>query len=281
MYKPLAIAALLSVTAQAWAHDAPERVAALDYATLDILDNLDQDEHIAGVAQSTLPEHLSAFASEEYADVGTLKEADMAALGAIEPDEILISGRLEAQRDALEQIAPVYSSANAGDTTWDQLETRVDQLAERFHISDEGDQALEDLRHFLDQRLATIDGSPSVLVVTHNDGHFSAQNNAIVHDLMGLAAPSLPDDVTPVTRGERTFLPMTPAQIQATGADLVWIVDRSAAIGEAGLDLATLQQDIGADTRLAVGSPRLWYLAGQGLASTRLQVEEVMTALAR
>ena len=280
MYKPLAIAALLSVTAQAWAQPVPERVAALDYAALDILDNLAQRERIAGVAQATLPDYLSDYADDAFTDVGTLKVADMEALESLSPDAILISGRLEAERENLEALAPVYAVATEGEDAWDQLEHRVDDLAALFDAQQAGEQALADLRQSLDQQLAEISGTPKVLVVVHNDGKLIVQHNAVVHDLMGLASPELPENVESVTRGERTFTPLTPAQIAATQPDLVWVVARSAAIGQTPLDVEALTQAVGDDLAIAVGSPRLWYLAGQGLDSTRLQVEEVVAALA-
>lgn len=280
MYKPLAIAALLSVTAQAWAQPVPERVVALDYAALDILDNLAQRERIAGVAQATLPDYLSDYADDAFTDVGTLKVADMEALESLSPDAILISGRLEAERENLEALAPVYAVATEGEDAWDQLEHRVDDLAALFDAQQAGEQALADLRQSLDQQLAEISGTPKVLVVVHNDGKLIVQHNAVVHDLMGLASPELPENVESVTRGERTFTPLTPAQIAATLPDLVWVVDRSAAIGQTPLDVEALTQAVGDDLAIAVGSPRLWYLAGQGLDSTRLQVEEVVAALA-
>lgn len=280
MYKPLAIAALLSVTAQAWAQPVPERVVALDYAALDILDNLAQRERIAGVAQATLPDYLSDYADDAFTDVGTLKVADMEALESLSPDAILISGRLEAERENLEALAPVYAVATEGEDAWDQLEHRVDDLAALFDAQQAGEQALADLRQALDQQLAEITGTPKVLVVVHNDGKLIVQHNAVVHDLMGLASPELPVNVESVTRGERTFTPLTPAQIAATQPDLVWVVDRSAAIGQTPLDVEALTQAVGDDLAIAVSSPRLWYLAGQGLDSTRLQVEEVVAALA-
>ena len=94
----------------------PERIAVLDMAALDILDNLGVGDKIVGSASTSL-EYLSDYVdNEEVANLGTIKEADLEAVMECEPEVIFIGGRLASSYDALSEIAPVvYLSTECGD----------------------------------------------------------------------------------------------------------------------------------------------------------------------
>ena len=63
----------------------------------------------------------------------------------------------------------------------------------------------------------------------------------------------------------------------------LFVVDRSAAIGDEPLDAEQLSRDLAAAGGQAIDvtvlTPSLWYLSGGGLQSVRLQVEEIAGAL--
>ena len=85
----------------------PQRIAILDMPSLDILDRLGLGDRVVGSATTTL-EYLQAYApGDTIANLGTIKEADLEAVMACEPDVIFIGGRLSASYDALSEIAPV------------------------------------------------------------------------------------------------------------------------------------------------------------------------------
>ena len=85
----------------------PQRIAILDMASLDILDNLGLGDRVVGTASTSLDYLLSYAENENISNLGTIKEADMEAVMACEPDVIFIGGRLSASYDALSEIAPV------------------------------------------------------------------------------------------------------------------------------------------------------------------------------
>ena len=85
----------------------PQRIAILDMPSLDILDRLGLGDRVVGSATTTL-EYLQAYVpGDTIANLGTIKEADLEAVMACEPDVIFIGGRLSASYDALSEIAPV------------------------------------------------------------------------------------------------------------------------------------------------------------------------------
>ena len=90
----------------------PQRIAILDMAVLDMLDNWGLGNRVVGMPKSSKIDYLLAYNDNaDIADLGTLKEVDMEALMASEPDIIFIGGRLSAQYDALSKIAPVVYTA--------------------------------------------------------------------------------------------------------------------------------------------------------------------------
>ena len=93
----------------------PQRIAVLDMAALDILDSLGVGDRVVGSAKTSL-DYLQAYTpGDAIADLGTIKEADLEAVMACEPDVIFIGGRLSKSYDALSGIAPVVYLATDAD----------------------------------------------------------------------------------------------------------------------------------------------------------------------
>ena len=76
-------------------------------ACLDILDNLGVGDRVVGSASTSLEYLQDYVTNDEIENLGTIKEADMEAVMACEPDVIFIGGRLSSSYDALSEIAPV------------------------------------------------------------------------------------------------------------------------------------------------------------------------------
>ncbi len=89
----------------------PDKVAVLDYVTLDMMNTWGLDDKIAGAAKGSMPEYLSKFNdNKEIVNLGGLKSPDMEALMSLQPEVIFISGRLKKRYDELSKIAPVVRS---------------------------------------------------------------------------------------------------------------------------------------------------------------------------
>ena len=76
-------------------------------ASLDILDALGVGDRVVGSASTSLDYLQSYVTDNDVANLGTIKEADLEAVMACEPDVIFIGGRLSKSYDALSEIAPV------------------------------------------------------------------------------------------------------------------------------------------------------------------------------
>ncbi|MBQ0138500.1 MAG: siderophore ABC transporter substrate-binding protein [Kurthia sp.] len=119
----------------------PKRLVVLDYGFLDSLDALGV-EGIVGIAanggQGNMPEHLKEkYVKDGIADVGTLKEIDLEAVAAAEPDAIFISGRQSSYYEELKEITPnvVFIGSDNKDYVAGVMES-VDLAAKLFGKED-------------------------------------------------------------------------------------------------------------------------------------------------
>ena len=73
----------------------PQRIAILDMASLDILDALGVGERVVGTADTSL-EYLQNYINDDISSLGTIKEAELEAVMACEPDVIFITVDIDA-----------------------------------------------------------------------------------------------------------------------------------------------------------------------------------------
>ena len=86
----------------------PKRLAVMDLAVLDMLDNFGLGDRVVGVSKGSSIDYLQKYVTNDsIINLGTIKEASLEAVMECEPDIIFIGGRLSAQYDKLSKIAPV------------------------------------------------------------------------------------------------------------------------------------------------------------------------------
>lgn len=111
----------------------PERIAILDMACLDILDNLGEGEKVVGSASTSLDYLQDYVNDEDIVNLGTIKEADLEAVMSCEPDVIFIGGRLSSSYDALSEIAPVvYLATDTEKGVVESVRSNAQTIASMF-----------------------------------------------------------------------------------------------------------------------------------------------------
>ena len=259
---------------------ATERVVSYDLGSVDTMRALQASDQVVGLPKQALPTYLKAFSAEQYVDVGGLKTPDSQAVKSASPSLILITGRQGDQGKALSEIATTETVGLGSGPFWPAFEEHVQSLAKEIDKQSEATSALASLKqHIADLR--TVAQGQTMLSVTHNAGGFSVRKDPIALELLGMQAAQLPESVKAETRGTRTFMPVTAADIAAANPKVVYVVDRSQAIGQAdqALDAAAFQKQLkalGASTQVVYLTPDLWYLSGNALESLALQAEELV-----
>ena len=265
----------------------PQRVAILDMASLDILDALGVGSRVVGTADTSL-DYLQDYISDDIANLGTIKEADLEAVMACEPDVIFIGGRLAGSYDALSQIAPVvYLSTDTELGVVESVRKNAATIATMFGLESE----VEELMAGFDSRIQALaenaaghtaivglvtSGSFNVL---GNDGRCSMIGREIGYENIGVDA-----EIDTSTHGNEASFEF----IVEKDPDYIFVLDRDAAIQTEGAQLAqdVLENELVMGTRayqdghiVYLAHPAVWYTAEGGITALDLMLQDLESEL--
>lgn len=291
----------------------PQRIAILDLASLDILDSLGVGNRVVGMASTSI-DYLSAYSENtDLVPLGTIKEADLEAVMECEPDVIFIGGRLSSMYDDLSQIAPVVflqtDTAADGKGVIESVRDNATTIASMFGLEDEiaskmeaFDQRIAALQEFAAGKTAVVgmctSGSFNVL---GNDGRCSIIGREIGFDNVAAGAAAEQSEqsgkpegtskqgnnqgesqgegksgeavaaVTATHGNEASF-----ETIVSLDPDYIFVMDRDAAIGTEGAQLAReiMGNELVQSMRAAQDNhivylehPNVWYTAEGGITA--------------
>lgn len=216
----------------------PQRIAILDLASLDILDELGVGDRVVGTASTSLDYLQSYVTNDSIANLGNIKEADMEAVMACEPDIIFIGGRLSKSYDALCEIAPVVFLAT--DTEKGVVEsTRKNALtiASIFGLEDHVEALMADFDSRIDALKAFAEGKTAIVGMT-TSGSFNVLGNdgrcSIIGKEIGFENIGVDANIDTSTHGNEASFEF----IVDKNPDYIFAMDRDAAIGTNGAQLA-------------------------------------------
>ena len=266
----------------------PERIAILDMACLDILDSLGVGGRVVGSASTSLDYLQDYVTDENIENLGTIKEADMEAVMACEPDVIFIGGRLSSSDDALSEIAPVvYLSTDTEIGVVESVRKNASTIAAIFGLEDQVDELMADFDERIETLAAFAEGKTAIIGmctsgsfnVLGNDGRCSMIGREIGFENVGVDANA----DTSTHGNEASF-----EYVVEKNPDYIFVMDRDAAIGTDGAQLA---QDI-MENELVQGTdaykngqlvylehPAVWYTAEGGVQALDLMLQDLETTL--
>ena len=219
----------------------PQRIAILELASLDILDKLGVGDRVVGTASTSLDYLQSYVTNDSIVNLGNIREADMEAVMACEPDIIFIGGRLSKSYDALCEIAPVVFLAT--DTEKGVVEsTRENALtiASIFGLEDHVEALMADFDSRIDALKAFAEGKTAIVGMT-TSGSFNVLGNdgrcSIIGKEIGFENIGVDANIDTSTHGNEASFEF----IVDKNPDYIFAMDRDAAIGT---DSAQLAQEI-------------------------------------
>lgn len=263
----------------------PERVAILDMAALDIIDNLGRGDRVVGSASTSLDYLQDYVDNDAIANLGTIKEADLEAVMACEPDIIFIGGRLSASYDALSEIAPVvYLSTNTELGVVESTRKNATTIATIFGLENEITEKMSGFDTRIETLKATANGQNAIIGmatsgsfnVLGNDGRLSLIINEIGFNNVGAQSAS--------THGNETSFEF----IVETNPDYMFVMDRDSAIGTEGAQLAqeivenelVMQTDTYKNGHIIyLAHPAIWYTAEGGITALDYMLQDLESAL--
>lgn len=267
----------------------PQRIAILDMAAMDILDALGVGDRIVGSAQTTL-DYLQEYVTDEnvVANLGTIKEADLEAVMACEPDVIFIGGRLSKSYDALSEIAPVvYLSTDTDLGVVESVRKNAGIIASMFGLEDEVDGLMADFDARLEAINAVTEGKTVVLGlctsgsmnVLGNDGRCSLVGREASFTNVGVDA-----ELDTATHGNEVSFEF----IVEADPDYIVVLDRDAAINTEGAKLAQeiVENELVMGTRayqeghiIYLAHPAVWYTAEGGITALDIMIQDLESEL--
>lgn len=266
----------------------PQRIAILDMASLDILDSLGLSDRVVGSAGTTLDYLQHVVADEEVANLGTIKEADMEAVMACEPDIIFIGGRLSASYDALSEIAPVvYLSTDSELGVVESVRKNATTIAGIFGLEA---QVEEKMAGFADRisALQEISKDKTAIVGLVTSGGFNVLGNdgrcSLIGREVGFNNIGVDANIDTSTHGNEASFEF----VVEKNPDYIFVMDRDAAIATEGAKLA---QEI-VKNELVMGTdaykngnivylahPAVWYTAEGGITALDIMLQDLETEL--
>lgn len=260
----------------------PENVVVFDFGILDTLDDLGIE--VAGLPQSNVPEYLGKYKDEKYKNLGSLKEPNFEEIHRMQPDLIIISGRQADMYEEFSKIAPTIYVAIDNANYMASFTHNMELIADIFGKEDEIKAELEDI----DERIAAIkekadSSDEKALIILGNEGKVSAYGPSsrfgIIHDVFGFKAAD--DKIEVSTHGQN----ITFEYILETNPDVLFVVDRDAAVGGDASAKDSLENDLVKKTKAYENDqiyyldPDFWYLSGGGLLSIKEMIQEIEAAL--
>lgn len=264
----------------------PQRIAILDMASLDILDSLGLGERVVGSASTSLDYLLDYVANDDVKNLGTIKEADLEAVMACEPDVIFIGGRLSKSYDALSEIAPViYLATDSELGVVESVRKNAKTIASLFGLEDQVDEKMGGFDARI-ETLAAFARDKTALVGLVTSGSFNVLGNDGRCSIIGveIGFENLGDGDATSTHGNESSFEL----IVDLNPDYIFVMDRDAAINAQGAKIA---REI-VENELVMGTdayknghivylehPAVWYTAEGGITALNVMLEDLESGI--
>lgn len=259
----------------------PKNVAVLDLAVLDVMDALGLKEHVAGIPKSSSVSYLKSYTEEEtIADMGSVKEVDMEALNSIQPDLIIIGGRLAAEYENLSKIAPtVLVKVDHAKGYMESFTKNVEQLAQIFEKTEEAQALLAGFETRIETLKTAANGSSAVVsLVTSGSVNTlgSGSRCSLITNEIGFT--NLATDVE-TTHGDTASFEL----LLEKNPEYIFVLDRDTAINAEGATLAkdVIENELVKKTtayekgNIVYLTPDVWYLSEGGITATDQMLQDI------
>lgn len=277
----------------------PQRIAVLDLASLDILDNLELGDRVVGSASTSI-DYLSSYSeNEDIVNLGTIKEADLEAVMECEPDVIFIGGRLAASYDQLSEIAPVVFLATDTEAGLVQSVTNnATTIASMFGLESEVEEKVSGFASRIEELSKVAEGKTALVGMTTsgsfnllgNDGRCSIIGKEVGFENLttestekGGESGKGGNGSTSTHGNEASF-----ETVVEKNPDYIFVMDRDSAIGTEGAQLAKeiMENELVKETDaykngniVYLENPAVWYTAEGGITALDTMLSDLENSL--
>jgi iron complex transport system substrate-binding protein len=264
----------------------PKNLALLDFASLDIIDGLGLGSRVTGVTKASTVSYLNSYTSNAaLANLGMVKEVDMEALYATDPDVIFIGGRLSAEYEKLSAIAPVILVAIDNKVGYMQsFRTITHDIASIFGL----ERKAEEMLSGFDSRITALHrvaAGKTALAVMVTSGSINTVGDggrcSLIFNEIGFK--NLAADANSSVHGDSASFEL----LLESDPDFIFVIDRDSAIGSNGSNTArtVIENAIVKQTsaykngRVVYLTPDVWYLAEGGITATDTMLKDLESGM--
>ena len=192
------------------------------------------DVAVDGMPSGLLLKNLHSETQPDPKEVGTVFEPDLEALNAMQPQAILVGSRMAEKYNELSSIAPTLDMSIDTANIYESSKQRLHDLGALFGKSDQASKLQQNIDGLITEtKSLTKDNKGTGLVVMVNGNKMSAYGDksryGFIHTVLGV--PMADDKIADAPHGQ----PISFEYIQQANPDWLFVIDRSAAIGEDGI----------------------------------------------
>lgn len=261
----------------------PQKVVTLNYAALDILEEMDLEEKIVGTAKSSLPSYLQEYNIESVEDLGGLKEFDIEKINELQPDLIIIEGRQAEAYEELKAIAPTIQLGNDYTNFVGSLEKNLKVLGSIFEKEAIVEEKLKEINARIDGvKKKVAEGNLNALAMMVSDGAMSVYGDgsrfSIIFNNFGFEVKDTEIEVS--SHGQN----ISYEYLLAKNPNYLFVIDKAYATGSAkdasgakeilSNDLVKATEAYKNDNIVYLNSPA-WYVGGAGIQAIDLMIEDM------
>ena len=191
------------------------------------------DVAVDGAPTNLALDNLQAKTQPEPKSVGTVFEPDLEALNAMKPQAILIGSRMAEKYDELSSIAPTLDMTIDTANIYESSKQRLHDLGALFGKSDQAAKLQGDIDTLINDTKTVTKDKGTGLVIMVNGNKMSAYGDksryGFIHTVLGV--PMTDNQIEDARHGQ----PVSFEYLQKVNPDWLFVLDRSAAIGEDGV----------------------------------------------
>lgn len=259
----------------------PKRIAVLDLAILDIIDQLDMGNRVVGIPKKSSVEYLDKYISDNnIVNLGSLKEIDLEALNSLKPDVIFIGGRLSEQYEDISVIAPTLEfNLDYTNGYMSSFTSNVESISEIFGVKSKVDEFISDFKSRL-EKLKTLASGKSAIVGLVTSGSLNTLGNgsrgSLITNEVGFENVAVDVDST---HGNTSSFEL----LLQKNPDYIFIIDRDTAITAEGAKVAreVMENEIVMKTnayqnnQIVYLDPSAWYITEGGITATDKMIKDL------
>ncbi|NKJ40339.1 siderophore ABC transporter substrate-binding protein [Rhizobium sp. SG570] len=260
----------------------PKTVAVLDVSALDTLYAIGVD--VQGVPNDIFVPYLHKFDGPEYRKVGSVFEPDYEALSAMAPDLIIVGGRSSPKYPEVSKIGPTIDLTPDLKDRLGSTIKYAEELGEIFGKQKDVSDRVTKLRQSIESVKEKAHAAGTALLIMTTGGKMSAMGPGtwfgMLYDTFGIK-PAVKDLDTSF-HGQI----VSPEFVLETDPDWLFVIDRDAAIGQAGASARqVVDNELIRQTKawklghVVYLDPVDWYIVSDGLIAMQAMADELSKAL--